>query len=160
MGDHVFLRIFPMKGVMRFEKHGKLNPCYSRPFETLDRVGALAYRLALPSDLSMIHLVSHVSMLRKYVLDPSHILALQAIQLNESLSYEERPMATVDRQVKKLRYKNISSMKVIWRNYSGEEATWEAEDAMRAKYPQLFETPGKKISFLQFGDRNFLRGRM
>ena len=68
-----------MKGVIRFGKCGKLSPRYIEPFEILDRVGAVAYRLALPFDLSMIHPVFHVSMLRKCVLDPFHILGPQAI---------------------------------------------------------------------------------
>ena len=71
MGDHVFIRISLIKGVMRVGKPGKLNPRYIGPFEILDQVGAIAYRLALPPNLSMIHLVFHVSMLRKYVSDPS-----------------------------------------------------------------------------------------
>ena len=74
--------------------------------------------------------------------DPSYILASQAVQLNENLSYEEQPMVIVDRQVKKLRSKNVSLVKVIQRNHSREEATWEADEVMRAKYPQLFETQG------------------
>ena len=102
MGDHIFLKISPMKEVMRFGKRGKLSPRYIGPFEILDRIGALAYRLAVPPELSMIHPIVHVSMLRKYIPNLSHILTPQAIQLDESLSYEEQPMAIVDRQVKKL----------------------------------------------------------
>ena len=85
-----------MKGVMRFGKYGKLSPCYIGPFEILDRVGVVAYRLALSPDLSMIHPIFHVSMLRKYISNPSHILAPQVVQLDENLSYEEKPVAIVD----------------------------------------------------------------
>ncbi|XP_038711753.1 uncharacterized protein LOC120005947 [Tripterygium wilfordii] len=63
VGDHVFLRVSPMKGVMRFGMRGKLNPRYIGPFEVLERVGAVAYRLALSPYLSSVHLVFHVSML-------------------------------------------------------------------------------------------------
>ena len=86
MGNHVFLKISHVKGVIRFGKSGKFSPHYIEPIEILDRVGIVAFRLALPADLSMIHSVFHVFMLWKYILDPSHILAPQAIQLNESLS--------------------------------------------------------------------------
>ncbi|XP_052113917.1 uncharacterized protein LOC110278045 [Arachis duranensis] len=147
VGDQVFLRVSPMKGVMRFGKRGKLSPRYIGPFEILDRIGAVAYRLALPPELSMIHPVFHVSMLRKYLPDPSHVLAPQAIELQEDLSFEEEPVAIVDRQVKKLRSKEIASVKVVWKNHSVEEATWEMEDTMRDKYPYLFESEGNNYIY-------------
>ena len=139
VGDRVFLRVSPMKGVMRFGKKGKLSPRYIGPFEILERIGAVAYRLALSPDLSLIHPVFHVSMLRKYMYDPSHVLEPQTVQLDENLCYQEEPIAIVDRQVKKLRSKEITLVKVIWRNHTAEEATWESEDIMRSKYPHLFE---------------------
>ena len=113
MGDHVFLKGSPMKGVLRFRKCGKLSPHYIGPFEVLERIGAVAYRLVLSLDLSMVHHVFHIFMLRKYIPDRSHVLAPQTIQLDEKLAYKEQPMAIVDRQVKKLRSKNISSVKVV-----------------------------------------------
>ena len=128
-----------MKGVMRFGKKGKLSPRYVGPFEILERVGAVAYRLALPPEFPNVHPVFHVSMLRKYLPDPSHVIQPQVVQLSEDLTYEEKPLAIVDRQIKKLRSKELASVKVIWQNHSGEEATWESEEAMRAKYPQLFQ---------------------
>ena len=74
MGDHVFLKVIPKKRVARFSKRGKLSPKYIRPFEVLERVGTVAYRLALPPSLSSVHEVFHVSMLRKYTLDPTHVV--------------------------------------------------------------------------------------
>ena len=112
-----------MKRVLRFVKHRKLSPRYIGPFEVLEKIGAVAYRLTLSPDLSMVHPMFHVSMLWKYIPDPSHVLAPQTIQPDEKLAYEEQLVAIVDRQVKKLRSKNISSVKVVWRNHSGEEAT-------------------------------------
>ena len=85
-----------MTGVMRFNKKGKLSPHYIGPFEILDKVGAVAYQLALPLDLSIIHPVFHISMLRKYIPDPSHVLTPQTVKLDENLSYEEEPMAIFD----------------------------------------------------------------
>ncbi|XP_070020506.1 uncharacterized protein [Nicotiana sylvestris] len=139
IGDKVFLRVSPMKGVMRFGKRGKLSPRFIGPYEILDRVGAVAYRLALPPELSFIHLVFHVSMLRKCISDSSQVLEAPAIPLDEKLSYEEEPTAVVDRKVRKLRSKEIEFVKVLWRNHTVEEATWEIEDTIRVKYPHLFQ---------------------
>ena len=79
MGDHVFLKVSLWKGITRFGHKGKLSPRYIGPFEILERVGLVAYRIALPPALSKIHNVFHVSSLRKYILDPSHILDFQPI---------------------------------------------------------------------------------
>ena len=73
-GDHVFLKVMPKRGVIRFGKQGKLSPRFIGPFEILERVGAVAYRLALPPSLSGVHEVFHVSMLRKYTPDPAHVV--------------------------------------------------------------------------------------
>ena len=139
VGDHVSLKISPMKGVMRFEKKGKLTPRYIRPFEILDRVGNVSYRLALPTNFGHVHPVFHISMLRKYVPHPSHILQTQEIEVDKDLSYEEVPVAIVDRQIRKLRNKEMAMVKVLWRNHEVEECTWESEQSMKDKYSQLFE---------------------
>ena len=98
----------------------------------------MAYRLILPHELSQIHPVFHVSMLRKYISDPSHVLQPQMVELNEDLSYEEYPVAIVDRQVRQLRTKDIPMVKVLWSNHSVEDYTWETEAKMRKTYPYLF----------------------
>lgn len=116
-----------------------MSPRYVGPYEIIERIRNVAYRLALPSDFENVHLVFHVSMLRKYLHDPSHVIQPQAVQLDETLSYEEILVAILDKQVKKLRSKEIPSLKVLWRNHSYKEATWEVEDEVRSRYPQLFE---------------------
>jgi hypothetical protein len=78
-GEKVFLRVAPMKGVTRIGKKGKLNPHYIGPLKILERVGPVAYRLALPSSLAGIHNVFHVSMLMKYILDPSHVIKYESL---------------------------------------------------------------------------------
>ncbi|KAL5555163.1 hypothetical protein UlMin_037399 [Ulmus minor] len=138
VGDLVFLKVAPMKGVMRFGKKGKLSPRYIGPFEILERIGKVAYKLALPSELSTVHNVFHVSMLRKYISDPSHVLKSEPIEIRENLTYEEQSVQILDRKDKALRNKVIPLVKVLWRNHKVEEATWEREDGMRAKYPHLF----------------------
>ena len=102
----------------------------------------MAYQLALPPKLSMVHPVFHVSMLRKYLPNPSHVLSPHTIQLDEDLTYEEEVIAIIDHQVKKLCSKEVTFVKVIWKNHSGEEATWEVEEAMQAKYPHMFDSLG------------------
>ena len=130
IGDLVFL-----KGVMRFGKKGKLAPRYIGLFEIRSRVGEVAYRLVLPPELSRIHSVFHVSMLRKYIADPSHVLQPQTVELSEDLTYEEFLEAIVDRQIRQLRTKEIPMVKVLRSNHTAEDCTWETEAFMREAYP-------------------------
>ncbi|KAA0050673.1 pol protein [Cucumis melo var. makuwa] len=139
VGDKVFLKVAPMRGVLRFERRGKLSPRFVGPFEILERIGPVAYRLALPPSLSTVHDVFHVSMLRKHVPDPSHIVDYEPLEIDENLSYTEQPVEVLAREVKTLRNKEIPLVKVLWRNHRVEEATWEREDDMRSRYPELFE---------------------
>ena len=74
VGDHVFLKVMPKRGVISFSKRGKLSPRFIGPFEILERIGTVAYRLALPPSMSGVHEVFHVSMLRKYIPDPAHVV--------------------------------------------------------------------------------------
>ena len=126
VGDMVFLRISPWKGVLRFGKRGKLSPRYIGPYRIVERIGEVAYRLELPSDLDRIHDVFHVSMLRKYIPDPSHVLI-------------EQPVQILDRREQVLRNKTIPLVKVLWRSHTVEEATWEHEEQMKRHYPHLFD---------------------
>ncbi|KAA0053234.1 DNA/RNA polymerases superfamily protein [Cucumis melo var. makuwa] len=139
VGDKVFLKVAPMRGVLRFERRGKLSSHFVGPFEILERIGPVAYRLALPPSLSTVHDVFHVSMLRKYVPDPSHVVDYEPLEIDENLSYTEQPVEVLAREVKTLRSKEIPLVKVLWRNHRVEEATWEREDDMRSRYPELFE---------------------
>ncbi|KAA0033196.1 ty3-gypsy retrotransposon protein [Cucumis melo var. makuwa] len=139
VGDKVFLKVAPMRGVLRFERRGKLSPRFVGPFEILERIGPVAYHLALPPSLSTVHDVFHVSMLRKYVPDPSHVVDYEPLEIDENLSYTEQPVEVLAREVKTLRNKEIPLVKVLWRNHRVEEATWEREDDMRSRYPELFE---------------------
>ncbi|XP_073152750.1 uncharacterized protein [Henckelia pumila] len=132
-----------MKGVIRFGKNGKLNLRYVGPFEILDKVGTLAYRLTLLPDMSRIHNVFQVSQLRKYIPDPSHVLESAPLvvegNLNEKLKYEEVPIRIVDTKDQVLRRRTIPYVKVQWSNHSEREATWELEEKMRKQYPHIFE---------------------
>ena len=123
MGDKVFIQISLWKGVLRFGKRGKLSPRYIGPYETVEHIGPLAYRLTLPLELSRIHNVFHVSMLRKYVYDPSHVLSRQPIELKKDLTYEEEPVEILEQKHQVLHSKTILLVKVLWRNHTREEAT-------------------------------------
>ncbi|XP_073121354.1 uncharacterized protein [Henckelia pumila] len=138
VGDHVFFRVAPMKGVMRFGKRGKLSPRFIGPFEILERIGTLAYRVALPPSFAAVHNVFHVSMLRKYISNTSHILDFEPLQLASDLTFEERSVQILACEERRLRTRVIPMVKVWWLNHSKEEATWEAETDMRMRYPDLF----------------------
>ena len=123
VGEKVFLNVSPWKKVMRFWKNGKLSPKFIGPYEVIEKVGPVAYRLTLPPDLEKIHNVFHVSMLRRYRSDPSHVVSAETIELRPDLIYEEEPVEILAREVKELRNKKIPLVKVLWRNHKTEEAT-------------------------------------
>jgi len=148
-GDKVFLKISPMKGVVRIGKRSKLGPRYVGPFEVLERIGPLAYRLALPPEMEKVHNVFHVSQLRKYIPDPNHVLKYSPLQIQEDLSYAVEPVQILDRKEKQLRNKVIPLVKVLWRSQKLEEITWEPEEEMQRSHPQLFQ------GMLSFGTKLF-----
>ncbi|XP_022158638.1 uncharacterized protein LOC111025093 [Momordica charantia] len=139
VGDHVFLCVAPVKGDLRFGKKGKLSPRYIGSFEIVKRIGPVAYKLVLPPSLDAVHNLSYVSMLRKYVHDPSHVFDHVPLQLDETLCYREVPIEILAKETKVLRNRAIDLVKVLWRNHQVEEATWEREDEIRARYPKLFD---------------------
>ncbi|WMV22932.1 hypothetical protein MTR67_016317 [Solanum verrucosum] len=155
VGDRVWLRVSPMKGVMRFGKKGKLSPRFIGPYEILERMGDVAYKLALPPSLTVVHPVFHVSMLRKYVPDESHVISIESVELSPDLTFEDEPIAILDRRVRKLRTKDIVSVKVQWRHRSDKEATWESEDDMWVRYPELLETSGTFFYFMFEDEHGF-----
>ena len=102
----------------------------------------MAYELALPPGLSGVHPVFHVSMLKRYYGDGNYIIRWDSVLLDENLSYEEEPVAILDREVRKLRSREIASVKVQWKNRPIEESTWEKEADMQETYPHLFTDSG------------------
>ena len=125
MGDKVFLKVSPWKGVLEFGRRGKLRPRYIGPYEIIAIVGPIAYRLDLSPELSKVHNVFHVSKLRKYIPDPSHVLKDQPVERKDNLTYKKQPMQIVDRREQIFRNKFIPLVKVLWGNYGIKEATWE-----------------------------------
>ncbi|GJX03610.1 hypothetical protein Tco_0189526 [Tanacetum coccineum] len=138
VGDQVLLKVSPWKGVMNFGKKGKLAPRYVRPFEILERIGHVAYRLRLTKELSVVHNTFHVSNLKKCLADANLHVPLDEIKIDKTLHFVKKPVEIVDREVKTLKRSKIPIVNVCWNSKSGPEFTWEREDHMKARYPQLF----------------------
>ncbi|BAT75757.1 hypothetical protein VIGAN_07025100, partial [Vigna angularis var. angularis] len=136
-GDHVFLRVTSTTGVGRALRSRKLSPKFIGPYQILRRIGLVAYEIALPPQLANLHSVFHVSQLRKYVPDPSHIIEIEEIQIREDLSVEVQPVCIEDTKTKELRGKTINLVRVVWDKRTG-DSTWELEEEMKQLYPQLF----------------------
>ena len=137
-GDHVFLKVSSTTAVGRAMKVKKLQPRFVGPFQILKRVGPVAYRLALPPNLSNLHDVFHVSHLRKYVPDPSHVLRPDEVELKSNATYEAQPVKILDYGQKTLQNKVIPLVKVLWKSIDSSEITWEKEQDIRDSYPELF----------------------
>ena len=150
VGDHVFLKVMPKRGVVRFGKCGKLSPRFIVPFEILERVGTVAYQLALPPSMSGVHEVLHVSTLRKYTPDPAHVVDWGQTEVDTNGTFEEGLVCIVDSRDQVLRRKTVRLVLVLWRHYGVEESTWEREDTMRATYPFLFRDEGTWLNRLRF----------
>ena len=148
VGDQVFLKVMPERGVVRFGKRGKFSLRFIRPFEILERVGTVVHRLALPPSMSGVHEVFHVSMLQKYTPDPAHVVDWGQIEVDIDGTFEEGPVCILDSRDQVLRRKTVRLVRVLWRHYGVEESTWEHEDTMRATYPFLFRDEGTWFSRL------------
>ena len=113
VGDHVFLKVMPKRGVVRFGKRRKLLPRFIGPFEILERIETVAYRLALPPNMSGFHVVFHVSMLRKYTPDPTHVVDCGQIEVDTDGTFEEGPVCIVDSRDQVLRRKTVRLVRVL-----------------------------------------------
>ena len=144
VGDHVYLRVTPLKGTKRFHVKGKLAPRFIGPFEITARRGEVAYQLELPPELSDVHNVFHVSQLRKCLQVPDKPdlykdVNHQAIDLQPNLTYRERPICILYEAERRTRSRMIKYFKVQWSNHTEAEATWEREDYLRSEFPYLFK---------------------
>ncbi|RVW33107.1 Transposon Ty3-I Gag-Pol polyprotein [Vitis vinifera] len=130
--------VSPRRGIFRFGKKRKLTPRLVGPFQIDKRVGPVAYKLILPQQLSLVHDVFHVSMLRKYTPDPTWVMDLQDVQISEHTSYVKEPLRILEVGEHRFRNKVIPAVKVWWQHHGIEEATWEPDEEMRRHYLQLF----------------------
>jgi hypothetical protein len=139
VGNHVYLKVSPTKGVQRFEVRGKLAPRYVGPYKILEQYGPVEYKLQLPADLAAVHNVFHVSQLKKCIRVPTEVVAQEAIQLEPDLTYSEYPDKVLDCKERHTRRHSVKMYKIQWANHTEEEATWETEEYLNRKYPGFLE---------------------
>ncbi|KAJ0918494.1 putative nucleotidyltransferase, Ribonuclease H [Helianthus annuus] len=154
VGDKVLLKVSPWKGVARFGKRGKLNPRYIGPFEILEKIGTVAYKLKLPDEVSSVHHTFHVSNLRKSPTQDTVIIPVDEIHIDDKLQFTEEHVEVTDWKVQKTRRSRTKLVKVRWNSRHGPEYTWEREDQMKAKYPHLFPKTLTKNNKARISGRN------
>jgi hypothetical protein len=130
VGDHVYLKVSPTKGVQRFRIKGKLAPRYIGPYEIKETCGPVAYQLKLPPHMS-------VSQLRKCVRLPTEVLPEPELEIEPDLSYQEHPVKVLDQKERSTWARSIRMYKVRWSHHLVEEATWETEDFLRSRFPDF-----------------------
>ena len=137
VGEHVFLKVRVKTSSLKLGNYKKLATRLCGPFEILSRIGLVAYELALPPCIK-VHNVFHVSLLKKYIHDPNHLVDWHVIQFKPEGGFQVQLVSILDKKVKMLQNRAIGQVKVQWRHFSPEDATWELEDEMRKAYPHLF----------------------
>jgi hypothetical protein len=136
--DYAYLRVSPIRGLWRFNVRGKLSPRFIGPFKIVERKGEGAYQLELPTQLSSVHDVFHVSQLKKCTSEVKiEPVQLEDIKMGNDLTYKEYPIKILDTSERVTRSKIIRMCKVQWSHHTEEEATWEREDELKEDFPQL-----------------------
>jgi hypothetical protein len=140
VGDRIYLKVSPMKGIKRFGVKGKLSPRYIGPFPILEKCGNVAYKLELQPSLAGVHDIFHVSQLKKCLKALVDVVLLKVAPLETDLTYPEHLIKILDQKSRVTRHKTIKFYKVQWSNHTVEEATWESEDFLRSRHSD-FELP-------------------
>jgi hypothetical protein len=133
------LRVKPHKSSIKFGKGAKLSPRFVGPFKIVERKGPMAYRLALPDSLRRMHDVFHVSVLRHYISDPTHMIDMSSLQVSDEGVLTAEPVCILDHRVRQLRRRTVDQVKVQWDSYSPHSATWEDAYDMHQQFPFLFD---------------------
>jgi hypothetical protein len=137
VGDHVYLRVSPMKGVRRFGIKGKLAPRYIDPYPIIDKYMPMSYQLVLLSKLSGVHNVFHISQLKGCLKPLTDVVLEDTIPLEPDLTYKTRPIKVLDQHDRVTRNKTTRFYKIEWNDHSKDEAMWEHEDFLRSNYPEF-----------------------
>jgi hypothetical protein len=137
VGDHVYLRVSPMKGVRRFGIKGKLAPRYIDPYSIIDKYGPTSYQVELPAKLSRVHNVFHVSQLKRCLKPLTDVVIKDTIPLEPDLTYKAHPIKVLDQQDRATRNKTTQIYKIQWNDHSEDKATWEHEEFLRSNYPEF-----------------------
>jgi hypothetical protein len=143
VGDFVYLKVSPMRGLRRLNLRGKLAPRFIGPFKILEQRGDVAYQLELLPQLSDVHDVFHVSQLRKCLCVPKEQISMQDLDAKEDLSYQEYHVKILETSERVTRNKKIKMWKVQWSHHTEEEATWEREEELKDEFPSFFSDPSK-----------------
>jgi hypothetical protein len=137
VGDNVYLKVKARKSSLKLGNCSKLAPRFYGPFEILARIGPVAYQLAFPANLR-IHNVFHVSFLKKYIHDPTHMIDWNLVQVEPEDEFQVEPVRILDRREITFRNRVVAQVKVQWKHFSSEEATWESEGYLRKSHPIMF----------------------
>ena len=123
-----WIELFEMKDVLRVGWKGKLNPCFIGPFDIIDQIGSVAFKLILSPSLFVVHTVFHVCVLQKYLDDLTHIIDYESLQIDDDLSYETRPLSILPKEMKVFCTRKILFTEPwSWRNYVRTEGRDERE---------------------------------
>jgi hypothetical protein len=143
VGDFVYLKVSPMRGLRRFKVQGKLAHRFIRTFNILEKRGEVAYQLELPPQLSHVHDVFHVSQLKKCLRVPEEQVPMEDLDAKEDLYYQEHPVRILETSERVTQNKKIKICKVQWSHYTEDEATWEREEELKAEFPSFFSDPSE-----------------
>jgi hypothetical protein len=138
VGDFVYLKVSPIRGLRRFKVRGKLAPRFIVLFKILEKRGDVAYQLELPPQLSDVHDVFHVSQLKKCLCVPEEQIPMEELDAKEDLSYQEYPVKILETSERVTRNKKIKMCKMQWSHHTEEEATWEREEELKAEFLSFF----------------------
>jgi hypothetical protein len=140
MGDHVYLQVFPMKGVCHFGIKGKLAPRYIGMYPIINKYGPTSYQVELPTKLSGVHNVFHVSQLKRYLKPPTDVVIEYTIPLKPDLTYKTCPIKILDQQGQATRNKTTRFYKIKWNDHFKDKVTWECEEFLRSNYPEFLSS--------------------
>jgi hypothetical protein len=150
VGDFIYLKVSPMRGLHHFKVQGKLAPRFIGPFKILEKRGEVAYQLELPPQLSDVHIVFHVSQLKKYLRVPEEQIPMEDFDAKEDLSYQEHPVRILETSERVTRNKKIKICKVQWSHHTEDKGTWEREEELKAEFPCFFSDPSESRDEIHF----------